>query len=360
LDNFGRGGTDITNSYITYALAEAGYNNLDKELNLSYEKAMEMKDPYLLALTANAMYSSKDVKRGDKLMEVLYPLQASDGSWNGKTNSITYSTGQSLLIETTSLVVLAILKQENYNGKALTSAVQYLVKSRSGNGTFGNTQGTVLALKALTAYAMANKRTASSGVVEIYVGKTKVAEKSYVAGEKGNVEIMGLEKYLSEGNNKLTVKFKGTKEALPYSLSINWNTTLPSSADGCAVKLNVALAEKTSKVGETNRLSVTLKNSKNEALPNPIAIIGIPAGFTAQPWQLKELQEKNQVDFYEVIGNNVVLYFRAMSANEVKNINLDLKAEIPGEYNAPASSAYLYYTNEFKDWKVLDKVVISN
>ena len=101
-----------------------------------------------------------------------------------------------------------------------------------------------------------------------------------------------------------------------------------------------------------------MKNKTDQGLPSTIAIIGIPAGLTAQPWQLKEILDKKLVDYYEVVGNNIVIYYRQMAPSEVKNINLDLKAEIPGEYQAPASSAYLYYTNEFKCWTAMDKITI--
>ena len=88
------------------------------------------------------------------------------------------------------------------------------------------------------------------------------------------------------------------------------------------------------------------------------AIIGIPAGFTVQPWQLKELQEKKVFDYYEIKGNNIAIYYRGLPAKAVKEINLDLKAEMPGVYDAPASSAYLYYTNEFKTWSGTGSVTI--
>jgi hypothetical protein len=39
-------------------------------------------------------------------------------------------------------------------------------------------------------------------------------------------------------------------------------------------------------------------------------------------------------------------------------INLDLKAYIPGNYESPASTAYLYYTNELKSWVGGNKVEI--
>ena len=111
-------------------------------------------------------------------------------------------------------------------------------------------------------------------------------------------------------------------------------------------------------MGETVRLETILKNKSKEGLPMSMAIVGIPAGLSAQPWQLKELQEKRKVDFYEVTDNSVVFYFRQMKPSEVRNINLDLKAEIAGEYEAPASSTYLYYTNEFKHWVKAERIVV--
>ena len=156
----------------------------------------------------------------------------------------------------------------------------------------------------------------------------------------------------------MKVKFAGVKTPLPYSVAVNWNTTLPVSDRECAIGLTTKLAGKTANVGETVRLTSTITNKRNTEVPSTMAIIGIPAGFTVQPWQLKELQEKNVFDYYEIMGNNIAVYYRGLGPNAVKEINLDLKAEMPGEYDAPASSAYLYYTNEFKTWSAVDKVTI--
>lgn len=94
--------------------------------------------------------------------------QQKDGGFNGLTHSITYSQGQSLLIETTSLAIMSMLKS-NKNAGELTKAVQYLVSMRQGSGVFSSTQGTILALKALTEYAKASKKTSEDGTIAIYV-----------------------------------------------------------------------------------------------------------------------------------------------------------------------------------------------
>ncbi len=141
-------------------------------------------------------------------------------------------------------------------------------------------------------------------------------------------------------------------------MSINWSTALPNSDKECAIDLKTKMASKIANVGETVRLTATITNKRSEEVPSTMAIIGIPAGFTAQPWQLKELQEKKVFDYYEIKGNNIAIYYRGLAPKAVKEINLDLKAEMPGEYDAPASAAYLYYTNEFKTWSATDKVTI--
>ena len=40
----------------------------------------------------------------------------------------------------------------------------------------------------------------------------------------------------------------------------------------------------------------------------------------------------------------------ARAPKAAKKIDLDLMARVPGRYVAPASRAYLYYTDEYKHW----------
>jgi hypothetical protein len=360
LDSFGGADEDITNCYIVYALTEAGRSKeIEKEIDAAYKTAKKSNDPYMLALMANALYNSNDTKRGDELVNMLINLQQEAGSWTGKKHSITRSTGKALQIETTSLVAMAIMKAQNPNVASLTSAIKSIVDSRSGYGGFGSTQSTILALKALTQYASFSRKTDEAGTVEVLVNGTVVASKSFEKGERNSIVLDGLERTIAQGKQKVEVRFSGCKNALPYAMNVSYSTTLPESSKQCVVNLETKLSTRAVKVGETLRLTATLKNKTAEDQPMTMAIIGIPAGFSAQPWQLKELQEKGVIDFYEVAGNNFACYYRALAPNAVKQINLDLKAELPGEYEAPAASVYLYYTNEHKHWVGLDRVFVT-
>lgn len=360
LDSFGRADEEITSAYIVYALSEGGYKEVMPEAIAAHERALASNDPYQLALVANAMFNLGDATRGKSALAALMKTQANDGSFTGKKHSITVSGGHSLTVETTALSVMAMLKSGAPDNKGLTSAVESIVKSRSGAGGFGSTQGTILALKSLVAYSKFAKRTNESGRIEIRVNGKQVAETSYAAGHKDAIELKGLEAYLTEGKNTIEVRYLDCKNPLPYAVAVNYHTSLPAANPACVVDLETKLSATSVKMGETVRLSATLKNTTDQGQPMTMAIIGLPAGLSAQPWQLKELQEKKIVDFYEVIGNNVVCYYRQMTPNETRNVNLDLKADIPGRYTAPASSAYLYYTAEYKDWTALPQVTVTH
>ncbi len=66
--------------------------------------------------------------------------------------------------------------------------------------------------------------------------------------------------------------------------------------------------------------------------------------------QLKELVKAERIAAYEVRGREVVLYWRELKAEQKVELPLSLVATIPGTYTAPASRAYLYYTDEHKTW----------
>jgi len=358
LDQFGRASSEVTNGYIVYALSEAGYqNDIEKEFEVAYKAAKASNDGYQLAMMSNTLNNFND-KREAEIMKQLLKIQKADGSFKSD-HSITRSGGKSLQIETTAIAVLAMLKSDKPDVGALTKAVEFLVANRNSYGGFGSTQGTVLALKALTEYAAASKKTEEAGTLQCFVDGKLVASKHYEAGAKGTIEFKGLEKYLKEGKHKIKVQYKGTKTALPYTMAINYNTTLPKSSEQCNVDVAASLNTKSCKVGETVRLTTEVKNKHDKGMPMTMAVVGIPSGLSAQPWQLKELQEKGKIGFYEITDNYVIFYFRDMAPNAEHTINLDLKAEVPGQFEAPASSGYLYYTNEYKCWSTTGKIKIS-
>jgi hypothetical protein len=112
----------------------------------------------------------------------------------------------------------------------------------------------------------------------------------------------------------------------------------------------VSLSDEVVDEGEVTEANVVVTNLTDQIVPTPVAIIGLPAGLEPRHDQLKELVKSNTIHAYEVIGREVVVYWRAMQPEQRSSFPLSLVAEVPGTYTAPASRAYQYYTDEFKHW----------
>ncbi len=361
LHTFGLTDNATMSAYITWALTEGNIEGMDKEVEAAYKTAMKTQNAYQMGLVANILYNINDKKRADAVLKKLIGSQNEKGNWeiDNQIKSAPGSGGNAYVIETASLALLAMLKSDNPNMAAAGKISNFLANSRGGYGGFGNTNSTVLALKGLIEFAKASKRTKSPGTIELAINGNTVGTQSYKAGQKDPIVFKGLEEELNNGENKVEVRFKDTKEALPYTMTVDWRTKQPNNSKECVLDLETTLNANNAKVGETVRLTTTIQNKTKKGHSSPIAIVGIPAGLSAQSWQLKELQEKGVYDFYEIKDNRVVFYYRQIAPSEQKLVPLDLKVEIPGSYEAEASTAYLYYTNEHKDWDNIGVVNVS-
>ncbi len=352
LDSFGRASKEITDAYIVYSLTEAGYTqNLEKEIQQVYENHKKLQDPYLSALCWNILLNVKD-KRADEVEKWLMNNRDKEDIWTGKTHSITYSQGIGLQVETTALVGLAMLKKQNPNISELTKTIKVLLTKKSPyGGMFGTTQGTVLTMKLLALFAQQTKKPRENGTLNIFVNGQKVATHEIKTSDNGPINLnIPIKAFKINDNNTIKVEYVGMKEGIPYTIYLRYAVKEPKSDKECKLQIQSQFAQTESKMGDAVRLSTTLKNVTNEGLPMSMAIVGIPGGLSPQPQQLKELQEKGIFDFYEIKDQYIAFYYRALPPNAIKKIDLDLKADIPGTYESPASFAYLYYTPEYRNW----------
>jgi len=350
LDSFGSASPEVTNGYITWALAQAGEKDLAAELSYQKQMAEETKDPYLLALAAGTMLRLEPTAGSSgRAVAKLAAMQADDGAFRGANHSITRSGGEALDIESTSLAVLAMIDGgPAYTGN-LRKAVEWLNGHRSGYGSFASTQATVLALKALGAYADASRATPSGGRITVLVNGDPAGQLDFDKGQKDPLSFGDLAAHLKPGKNTIELRLD-SKTALPYSLAVEYRSKMPASSPDAKAAVSTALTRDQVPVGEGVKMKVRVRNVTDQGIPMTLARVGLPGGLTFQTWQLKELRDKKLIDFYETREREVVLYFRSLAPRADKELDLDLMAEVPGDYVAPASRAYLYYTAEDENW----------
>jgi uncharacterized protein YfaS (alpha-2-macroglobulin family) len=349
LDSFGAASPAVTDAYITYALAESGENDLAAELAIARKHAAAATDPYILALSVGALLAAnKTDADGTAGLARLAKLQGKDGAFAGADHSITRSGGQALQIETTALAALAMMKSEAAYRREIAAALDWLTRQRSQWGGYGSTQSTILSLKALTVQAAHAKQPPPGATVAVWVNGERIAAAALDDGE-GAIELPDVGKHLRPGDNLIELR-AGKGVQVEYSMGATWYDRSPATSPAATVAVSASLDRKRVRVGRGVTLTATVKNTTAKGQPMTMARVGLPGGLKFQPWQLDELVAKGQVDFIETREREVILYFRQMKPNETRSVPVQLLAQVPGRYVGPPSSAYLYYTDEHRQY----------
>jgi hypothetical protein len=341
---------ETVNTYITWALSSIGYRDLEQEITRAKESADKVTDVYRMSLLADALFNLGRQSEGNKLLAKLaahinkQPLNRIQSQ-----TTITSSGGISMNIESLSLYAVAVMKSAAQPAEnKLPEVMEHILSLRSPSGRFGSTQATVQAMQAITLYSASLGTRKETGGAIILVNGALVKSIDFTKGQ-GSVKISIPSHWFRNGKNHVAVKFREGK-LVPYTLAVSWRMDVPEKITDPAVIVTQKLSTDSIKAGEVVRLNAEVINSSGTAIPQTVAIIGIPAGLSLQHWQLKKMHEEKMFDFYELKDNYLILYFTGMEGNKNVSLALDLKAEVSGSYRAPASFAYLYYTDEQKFW----------
>ncbi len=347
LDSFGGAPEDTTNAYITWALVNADITGLDKEIEWLEKTAFGGDDSYVQALASYVLYKIGETAKAESLMSHLARKQSADGSVSGAVASITRSGGNSLLMETTALSLLAWLYSDQYAGN-VEAAMRYITGNCQ-SGLFFSTQGTVLALKAIILYDEKWSRPQRAGSVEVLVNGRSVAAADFTPEDRGLIELPDLAPLLRTGDNAVTLRMKDGS-TMPFTFEYSYYALVPASSEECRLRLRTEIHKTALNEGSVTGLKAIISNQSEEAAPNPIAIIGIPGGLEIRYDKLKELKAAGVIASFEIRGGELILYWRQLKAKEERVVEIDLTAVLPGSYTAPASRAYEYYNAEHKAW----------
>jgi len=320
---------------------------LDKEIDYLYSRIGKDSDPYIVALTAITMFNVGKKKEAGILAQRLTESLSNNGSIQGAKTSITRSWGASLIVETTSLAILAWMKDYSSYIKPVADALKF-IHSQAKSGRFGSTQASILALKAIVSYdKMMTERKDGTATITINGSKIQI---DIPAKAEDTININNLADKITPGKqNEIDIAFSEGC-SLSFALSIYYNTLLPVSDEECVLDLQTKLSSDSFTEGSGGEIDVMIKNKSKENQAMTVAIIGLPGGCEPRHEQLKQLVEKEVIAAYEVLGRKVVLYFRYLEANSETKFKIDVIARVPGKYTAPPSRVYLYYADEYKKW----------
>jgi hypothetical protein len=342
----------LLTSYVVWSLADSGLRlpELQKSIDYIRDHVADAGDnAYVLALVANALaaWDAKD----DSTLQVLQKLDKLKErvpEWKGirfptRGVSLSYAHGDSLTVETTALAALAMLKTGQFTN-SVNTALTYLVKSKQSNGTWGSTQATILALKALVAGMSRPKQEGKAEFVIRINGKD--VGKGEVTEETADVlQAFDLKEYTQPGRNEVEIEVSGTTNLMYQIVGRHYEPWkhVPTSKKP-VIEVTVDYDRTKLSTADLLRAKATLRYQGELPTYMVIVDLGIPPGFTVDAGDFAELVGQKKIQKFSVTARQVTLYLGDVKPGDVKTFEYALKPKYPIKAKTPATVAYEYYT----------------
>ncbi|MFG0284782.1 MAG: alpha-2-macroglobulin family protein [Phycisphaerales bacterium JB039] len=308
-----------------------------------------LRDPYALALVALALRATGDDDAAAPYLDRLAGLRQVDGElawWTRPAGARTmfYGAGQYGDIEATALCALALL--ESGGSPALAgSALAWLVEQRSAWGTWGTTQATVLALKALTLGA---ERPAGGDIrreIEIRLDGQPLRTLVVEPDQSDVMQMIDLTGAM-DGPGAITL-IDHSGAATAWQIVMRHHELKAPAPEG-PLTIDLTYDRRDVRVGEWLGAVATIENTSAQPVPMAILDLPIPAGYAIDTEALDAHVERGAIARYEITPRQAIIYLRQLRPGAPLRLDYRLRALAPGEVQAPGATISEYYNPEVR------------
>lgn len=250
--------------------------------------------------------------------------------------------------EVTSLMALAYMKTGR-NPHDIEKVLNHIIKQKDNRGTWGSTQTTVLALKALTYAAEHLQQTRNKANIGIYINEERASTVNIDETNSDVLQLADLKEYTEEGENEVRLDYEG-EGYLFYQIVgkyyLPWEKDIPEKK-----VLDIDLRYNTTDliVNDMVKVDVTISYNGMGSTNLVIVDLGIPPGFSLVAGDLEEVVGEGLIDRYDIAGRQIILYIGNIEYNEPLEFNYRLKARYP-RAKSPRSRVYEYYNPNVEDY----------
>lgn len=346
------GGSESTdelamNAYIIWGLSEVcpDDSRIEKSVEYLIKNMDKADDTYTLALMANVFINTEKENETRKTINKLMEKVISDGDSAYVESNVRDYYGCCRVyqnMQSTALTSIALTKS-NTNEKTNQALINYLIKSKSPNGTWGTTQNTVLSLKAINDYSSNSDISNQTIVVKV---NDKVQSIDIDKNSLGVYEVV-FEDVPSE--NKVSIEMK--KGKITYEIIKDFYKDYEYAEFEEAAKSSGKLvAEQTitqnAKVNEEISQKIRISNITGSDIINGLVQINIPQGCSVNEESLMILKHSGLIEKYEYNYGKINLYLRDFKNNAETNLEVKYRALYPETITGGAIRIYDYYNPE--------------
>jgi len=242
-----------------------------------------------------------------------------------------------------------LLKWGGASGTA-RKAMTYLAAKKDANGTWGTTQATIMALRALL--LATEKGTADVRGTLVILLNGKPAEKIVLTPENNDLLHQFAFKDLdSKGENTVEIRFAG-KGGLAYQVVGRYFVPWDKKPENEALSINVAYDRARLAQDDIATVTATLKNNLPKSANMVMVDLGIPPGFELLSEDLDAYREKSagqksgRLEKFSLTATQAILYFDSFAAGDTVTLRFRLRAKYPIRARTLQSRVYEYYDPE--------------
>ncbi len=342
-------------AYIAWSLENSGYQGpaVEKARQFIQSHMNGKTDSYTLAVLANfAAGYGKDREFTNRAMQLLMDTRTEEHEqawWTSEETGV-YGGGASAAVETTGLAVQALLKWGEASGTA-SKALSYIAAKKDASGTWGNTQATIMALRALllsTEKGAADAR----GALEISLNGKQV-EKLTLTAENNDLLHQFVFKGVDAKVNNVEIRFAG-KGGLAYQIVGRHFVPWSEEAAGEPLSIGVAYDRTRLQQDDIATATATVKNNLTKAANMVMVDLGIPPGFDLLSEDLQDYQAKSaarkggRLEKFNLTATQAILYFDSIAAGDTITMHYRLRAKYPIRAKTFQSRVYEYYDPDVK------------
>ena len=345
-------------AYIAWAVFSGGAAAGEAAATLDFLLAHEphsIDDPYLLAITANAI-ASIDPNHGavgSYLARLDDIKQTGDNGklvwWSQPAGSRTtfHGSGLSGNVETTAMATLALLGGGQHSATA-RAALAWLIEQKDPNGTWHSTQATVLALKTLLAGTGAALGDDQQRKIDLALGGETVREITIAADQSEVMRQINLSDMLTAGSQYQLALTDLTDTGVGYQMTFRYHveeqaSDQPVDRRGEPLSINIEYDRERLNVDETVTAVAVVTNNMEQSAPMVILDLPIPGGFAIDPGELDELVGSQKIARYQITARKAIVYLRQLAPGESLKLGYRLRATMPVKVTVPDAQVYEYY-----------------
>jgi uncharacterized protein YfaS (alpha-2-macroglobulin family) len=341
-------------AYLAWALRDTGYQGPAVEKAKQFvEKHMTAKvDPYTLAVVANFAADYKEDREFTRqAIQMLLDARTEKDDlvwWSAEETSV-YATGPSAAVETTGLAVQALLQSGEASGTA-RKALSYIASRKDAYGTWGTTQATIMALRALLTATEKGAADVRGTVVVLLNGKP--AEELELTPENNDLlHQFVLKNFDAQSASTVGLQFEG-KGGLAYQIVGSYYLPWNEKTAGEPLSIDVAYDRTRLAQDDIAMASATVRNNLPKAANMVMVDLGIPPGFDLLSEDLQDYQEKSarhksaHLSKFSQTATQALLYFDSFAPGEVVTLKYRLRAKYPIRARTFKSKVYEYYDPE--------------